>query len=70
MSDAADSAIVRILLADFASADPVNTLNIIGAGITMIGLVPNTVATVPHAAVATISFPPIFVGKSPGVNWR
>ncbi len=68
MSDAADAAIVRILLADFANADPVNKLNIIGAGITMIGLVPNTVATVPHAVVATISFPPKFVGESPAVE--
>lgn len=68
MSEAADAAIVRILLADFANADPANKLNLIGAGITMIGIVPNTNATVPHAVVAKVSFPPKFVGESPAVE--
>lgn len=68
MSDAADAAIVRILLADYANADPANKLNIIGAGISLLGFVPSTNATVPHAVVASISFPPKFVGESPAIE--
>jgi hypothetical protein len=68
MSEAADEAIVRILLADFANADSANKLNIIGAGITMIPFVPATNQTAPHAVVAKVSFPPRFVGESPAVE--
>lgn len=68
MSDAADAAIVRVLLADFANADPAGKLNIIGGGISVMSFDANTGATVPHAVVAKVSFPPQFVGESPAVE--
>jgi len=68
MSEVADAAVVSVLLADFANADPANKLNVIGGGITMLGFDPNIGATRPHAVVARISFPPKFVGESPALE--
>ncbi|ETW25866.1 hypothetical protein [Mycobacterium gastri] len=69
MSDAADAAIVRVMLADFANVtDPGSKLNIIGGGIVMMGYDPNIGATAAHAVVAKISFPPEFIGESPAVE--
>jgi hypothetical protein len=68
MSDAADSAIVQVVLADYANNDSGGKLNIIGGGITMLGLDPNSHITVPHAVVARISFAPRYIGESPAVE--
>jgi hypothetical protein len=68
MSDVAEAAIVSVLLADFANADPANKLNVIGGGITMLGFDSNTRTTMPHAVVARIAFPPQFVGESPALE--
>jgi hypothetical protein len=68
MSEVAEAATVRILLADFANADPARKLNIIGGGISLIGFDANLKATMPYAVVARIAFPPKFVGESPAVE--
>ena len=57
MSDAADAATVRILLADFANADSASKLNIIGGGICLIGFDPNLRSTIPHPVVCQDCFP-------------
>ena len=68
MSEAADAAIVRVMLADFANAGSENKLNIVGGGITMMMFDPNIGATVPHAVIATVAFPSQFVGEAPAVE--
>ncbi|MGB8382996.1 MAG: hypothetical protein WCG47_17400 [Dermatophilaceae bacterium] len=67
MSEAADAAIVRVMLADFANASE-NKLNIVGGGITMMMFDSNIGATIPHAVIATVAFPPQFVGEAPAVE--
>lgn len=68
MSEVADAANVRILLADFVNTDPAGKLNIIGGGISMVGVDPNLKSTIPHAVVARIAFPPKYVGDSPAIE--
>ena len=68
MSEAADAAIVRVMLADFANAGRDHKLNIVGGAITMMPFDPNIGATVPHAVIATVAFPPQFVGEMPAVE--
>ncbi len=68
MSEAADDASVRILIADFVNTDAAGKLNIVGGGISMVGFDANLKATIPHAVVARIAFPPKYVGDSPAVE--
>jgi len=57
MSEVSDAAIVSILLADYAAADAAGKLNVIGGGITIIGLT-STGTTSPFSVVVTITVPP------------
>lgn len=57
MSEVSDAAIVTILLADYAAVDTAGKLNVIGGGVTIIGL-SNTGATSPFSLVVTITVPP------------
>lgn len=69
MSVAAESAHVTLLMADYASGDSQGKLNIIGGGVTVLGLEETAGATTaPHAVVAIVSFGAEFVGESPAVE--
>ncbi|BBZ22147.1 hypothetical protein [Mycolicibacter hiberniae] len=69
MSDAAESAHVSLLMADYANVDPQGKLNIVGGGITGLGCeVASGAVTAPHAVVAVVSFGAEFVGESPAVE--
>jgi hypothetical protein len=68
MSDASDSAHVRIVIADYAVADPTGKLTMVGAGIGITGINPATGQTAPLAVVAIIDFDPKFIGESPAVE--
>jgi hypothetical protein len=56
------------MLADFANSGADGKLNIIGGGITMMAFDPNVGATIPHAVIATVAFPPRFVGEAPAIE--
>jgi hypothetical protein len=57
MSEVSEAAVVSILIADYAAADSVEKLNIIGGGVSVLGLT-QTGATTPFALVVIISLPP------------
>ncbi len=58
MSAVADTARVSIILADFAAADAIKKLNIIGAGWQVAPIDPATGATPPQAVIVVIEVPP------------
>jgi hypothetical protein len=58
VSEVADEATVRLLIADYAAADAAGKLNVIGGGITALGHVPNTGQTAPFALAVWVSVPP------------
>ena len=68
MSAVADSAHVRIILADYAIVDAAGKLNIVGGGITIIGVNVSTGLTAPHAVAVLVTFDPVFLGESPAVE--
>lgn len=68
MSEVAESAHVRIILADYAAADDKGKLNIVGGGISIVGINPQTQGTSAFSVVATVSFAPKFIGESPAVE--
>lgn len=57
MSDIAAHAIINVMLADFAIADPQGKVNILGAGVTGIGFDPAQATTTRFTLVAQISLP-------------
>ena len=57
MSEVSDAATVRLLLADFAAADPQNKLNIIGGGLTLVGFNPQVGLTVPFGLAVSVGVP-------------
>src|SRR5262245_34245575 len=68
MTAVAESAHVRIILADYAAADQKGKLNIVGGGISVVGINPQTHATPAFSVVVTVSFDPVFIGESPAVE--
>ena len=68
MSEAAQSAHVRIILADYAAADDKGKLNIVGGGISIVGINPQTQSTGAFSVVAIVSFAPTFIGESPAIE--
>lgn len=58
MSEVADAATVRLLIADYASVDAAGKLNVIGGGIAALGFLPNVGQTSPFALVVWITVPP------------
>jgi hypothetical protein len=68
MSEASDSAHVRILLADYAVADDAGKISMIGASISIIGINPVTGTTAPFTVVTVVSFDPKHIGESPAVE--
>jgi hypothetical protein len=69
MSDASDSAHVRIFLADYAVADDKGKFTMVGGGIAIIGLNPLTGTTAPFTVVALVTFDPQFIGESPAIEF-
>ncbi|MGV9710873.1 hypothetical protein ACWDTI_09435 [Gordonia sp. NPDC003424] len=68
MSAAADSAHVRIMLADYAAVDGAQKLNMIGGGATYFPLNAATGHTAPMGVIASASFDPQYTGESPAVE--
>jgi hypothetical protein len=68
MSDAAESAHVRLLLADYANIDSQGKINVIGGGVTAVGINEIGGTTVPHAIIAVVTFDTRFIGEAPAVE--
>jgi len=60
VSDVSDAAVVRILIADYAVADQGGKVNIIGGGLTGVGLNPDTRLSAPFALFVQVGVPPQF----------
>lgn len=58
MSDVSDAAVVRLLVTDYAVVDAVGKVNIIGGGLTGVGINPTTQGTVPFALFVSVAVPP------------
>lgn len=58
MSEVADDATVRLLIADYASADSAGKLNVVGGGLGALGFVPNIGQTSSFVLVVWITVPP------------
>jgi hypothetical protein len=68
MSAASDSAHVRIMIADYAVVDHRGKATMVGAGVSIIGVNPESGMTAPFAVFASVSFGPEFVGDNPAVE--
>jgi hypothetical protein len=68
MSEASDSAHVRIVLADYAVADVGGKITMVGGNLGIIGINPPTGATAPFTVVAMVSFDPKHAGESPAIE--
>lgn len=60
VSELSESATVRLQLADFASADPQNKINLIGGGLSLIGFNPQVGLSQPFALVVWVTVPAKF----------
>lgn len=58
MSEVADDACVSLILADYAAADAINKVNVIGAAWQISGVQPETGLTPPQSLVVFIDLPP------------
>lgn len=63
MSEIADQSRVSIILADYASADAVNKVNVIGAGWQIAGIDPQTGLTAAQSLIVMIDLPPRFYSE-------
>lgn len=63
MSEISDSARVSIVLTDFANVDASGKLNLIGAGVAITAIDPQTGQTAPLTVVVICSVPSKFVGQ-------
>ncbi|WP_141244903.1 hypothetical protein [Mycobacterium intracellulare] len=68
MSEASESAHVRIFLADYAIVDPLGKITVVGGGISILGFNPASGTTAPFSVVAIASFDPKCIGDSPAVE--
>jgi hypothetical protein len=68
MSDASDSAHVRIFIADYAVAALDGKITMVGGGIAITGFNPATGTTAPFTVIAIVSFDPKCIGDSPAVE--
>lgn len=64
MSEIGDTARVSILLADFANTDAAGKLNIIGGGVAVTGISPESGQTAPLTVVLQVHVQPRFVNQS------
>jgi hypothetical protein len=58
VSEVSDAAIVRLFLADYAATDPAGKVNVIGGGVTGVGMNPATRTTTPFTLFASVAVPP------------
>lgn len=63
MSEIADSARVIMIAADFANTDASGKLNLVGGGVTITGLSPQTGMTAPLSLIVISAVEPKFVGQ-------
>lgn len=63
MSALADAVRVSVLLTDYAAADAIAKVNILGAGWAVTGVNPETGTVAPQAVVVLIDVPPPFYGE-------
>ena len=68
MSAAAETAHVRIILADYVAQGQAGKLTIVGAGVSVVGVNLQTGLTAPIAVVATATFDPQFLGDRPAME--
>ncbi|MGO9157011.1 hypothetical protein [Mycobacterium sp.] len=68
MSDASESARVRITIADYVVIDQQGKATIVGAGVTIAGVNLQSGMTAPFAVLVSASFAPQFVGEDPAVE--
>jgi hypothetical protein len=68
MSEASESAHVRIFLADYAVADAGGKVTMVGGGISIAGFNPASGTTAPFTVIAAVSFDPKFIGDSPAIE--
>lgn len=68
MSEAFESAHVRLFLADYAVAGAGGKITIVGGGIAIVGINPQTGTTAAFCVVAVASFDPDRIGESPAVE--
>jgi hypothetical protein len=68
MSEASESAHVRIVLADYVVADQQGKVTLVGAGLSIFSVNLETEATSPFGVWASVTFPPDFVGYSPTIE--
>jgi hypothetical protein len=58
VSEVSEAAAVRLLLADYAAADPQGKLNVVGGGISVVGFNGQAGLTTPFSLVVSITVPP------------
>lgn len=68
MSAVSQSARVTIMVADYVAAAESNKFTIVGSGITIVGIDPQTSRSAPISVVAIASFDPKFLGERPVVE--
>lgn len=69
MSDVFDAAVVRMIIADYANADTVSgKANILGGGVTGIGLNAQSGLTAPFALFVSVSVPPSLANEEAAVE--
>lgn len=68
MSEASQTAHVRIFLADYAVADPGGKVTMVGGGIAIFGFNPATGTTAPFTVIAVVTFDPKCIGDSPAIE--
>lgn len=68
VSDVSDNAVVRLMLADYAIADPAGKLNVVGGGLNGVGQNPATGLTLAFALVVSVGVPPQFYNDGAAVE--
>jgi hypothetical protein len=68
MSDASDTAHVRITIADYAVVDPQGKATVVGAGVSITGVNPQSGMTAPFTVLVSVTFAPQCVGEDPAVE--
>lgn len=69
MSEVGQSARVTIIVADYVAVAESHKFTIVGSGITLAGLDPQSGRTAPISAIAIATFDPKFLGESPVVEF-
>lgn len=68
MSEISDVAVARLLVSDYAAGGDSGKINILGAGLTVIGRDASTGLSSPFSVLATVSFDPRHAGETPAIE--